>query len=88
MNFQKIKFVFITAFCVINGLEIKIPQDDDYQNKGAYLPTTLPDPCIDVEYFTFDDDTRNVNYGNADLFCDNDGSGHFYTSPDWHGPNW
>ena len=85
MNVQIIKFVFITAFSFINGLEIKILLDDDSQND---LPTTLPDPCSDVEYLTFDDDTRNLNYGNVDLFCDNDGSGHFYTSPDWHGPNW
>ena len=45
------------------------------------------DPCSDVKYFTFDDDKRNLNYGNVDLFCDNSGSGAF-TSPDWHGPNW
>ena len=36
MNVQIIKFVFVTAFSLINGLEIKIPLDHDYQNKGAY----------------------------------------------------
>ena len=36
MNVQIIKFVFVTAFCVINGLEIKMPLEYDSQNMGIY----------------------------------------------------
>ena len=35
MNVQIFKFVFVTAFCLINGLEIKTLLDDDSQNKGT-----------------------------------------------------
>ena len=50
-------------------------------------PTTLPDYCSDIEYFTLDDETRNENYGkDDDYFCDS-----IYCdrpSPGWHGTNW
>ena len=51
------------------------------------LPTTSPDPCSEIEYFTLDDDTRSKNYGRDSFhsFCDNFGR---EQSPDWHGPNW
>ena len=40
MNVQIIKFVFVTAFCLIKSLEAKLHLDDDYQNKstkGIYI---------------------------------------------------
>ena len=40
MNVQIIKFVFVTAFCLIKSLEAKIHLDNDSQNKstkGIYI---------------------------------------------------
>ena len=51
------------------------------------LPTTLRDSCSEIDYFTLNDASRNVNYGKDNyLFCDV--FGYDATSPDWHGPNW
>ena len=51
-------------------------------------PTTLPDYCSDIEYFTLDDETRNENYGrdDPDYFCDSIHCDR--PSPGWHGTNW
>ena len=35
MNVQIIKFVFVTAFCLIKSLEAKIHPDNDSQNKST-----------------------------------------------------
>ena len=35
MNVQIIKFVFVTAFCLIKSLEAKIHLDNDSQNKST-----------------------------------------------------
>jgi hypothetical protein len=49
--------------------------------------TTLPDdPCNDIDYHILDDETRNLNYGRVDNFCD--GLNYECKSPDWKGSSW
>ena len=50
------------------------------------IKTDPPDPCHDVDYYVIADGTRSSSYASDHYFSDQ--SGHSYTSPDWHGPNW
>ena len=52
MNVQIIKFVFVTAFCLIKSLEAKIHLDDDSQNKstkGIYIRCAQYSLCFGLQ---------------------------------------
>ena len=58
-------------------------------NQGCFVGSVncvLPDLCSDVDYHILDDETRNVNYGYLDAYCDSTTS--LSTSPDWKGTSW
>ena len=61
--------------------------DCDISPTTTPVTTTLPDdPCYDIDYHILDDETRNLNYGRVDNFCD--GLEYECKSPDWKGSSW
>jgi len=49
---------------------------------------TLPDLCSDDEYFILNDETRNMDYGYQNAYCDDNMYNTLCQSPDWNGSSW
>ena len=51
-------------------------------------PSTIiePNQCDAIDYHILDDETRNLNYGNYEAYCDGDND--LCKSPDWKGSSW
>lgn len=82
---------FGDLLCGSNNCQSNFPHDADCcydAGKDHFnISTNIePNQCDVIEYHILNDETRNLNYGNYEAYCDGDND--LCKSPDWKGSSW